>query len=121
MVLLSDAGIRDCPSRPPRKLQGTGFLLLHRDTRELLAAAPFFSRHQHVGADDCANGHRRGGGGHKDLHKRIHAFRAPDPQDESLRQLENRFAGVTDPRLRRLVSSDQWRVAQGAARNAIVH
>ena len=43
VVLLSDAGIRDCPSKPSRKLQGTGFLLLHRNSRELLAEASFFT------------------------------------------------------------------------------
>ena len=41
MVMMSDAGIRDSPSRPGVKQQGMGFLMLHRDTRELLAAGSF--------------------------------------------------------------------------------
>ena len=43
VVLMSDAGLRDWPEKPSRKLQGTGFLFLHRSSRELLAAASFFS------------------------------------------------------------------------------
>ena len=51
VVLLSDAGFRDCPSRPSRKLHGTGFLLIDRDTPELLAAASFFTMVQAKQAD----------------------------------------------------------------------
>ena len=39
-MLLSDAGLME---RRPRKLQGAGFLILHRSSRELQAAASLFS------------------------------------------------------------------------------
>ena len=46
VVILSDPGIQDCPSKPSRKRQGTNVLLLHRNSRELLAAASFFTTEQ---------------------------------------------------------------------------
>ena len=42
MVMMSDAGTRDYPCRPEMEQQGMGFLMMHRDTRELLAAASMF-------------------------------------------------------------------------------
>ena len=42
VVMMSDAGIRDSPTRRVVKQQGMGFLMMHRSTREPLAAASFF-------------------------------------------------------------------------------
>ena len=42
VVLTSDAGIRDSPSRPGVKQQGIGFLMMHQGTWQLLAAASFY-------------------------------------------------------------------------------
>ena len=66
VVMMSDTGFWDNLSRPGMKQQGMGFLMMHRDTRELLAAASLFGetnearRHQHLGGDDDGSMDRRG-------------------------------------------------------------
>ena len=42
LLIMSGAGTRDNPSRQGMKQQGMGFLMMHRSTREQLAAASFF-------------------------------------------------------------------------------
>ena len=42
VVIMSDAGTRDNPSSQGLKQEGMGFLMIHRSTRELLAAASIF-------------------------------------------------------------------------------
>ena len=42
VVMMSDAGIRDSPSKPGVKQQGIRFLMMPRGNRELLAAASFY-------------------------------------------------------------------------------
>ena len=44
VVMMSDAGIRDSPSKPGVKQQGIRFLMMHRGNRELLAAAFYEER-----------------------------------------------------------------------------
>ena len=97
MVMMSDAGIRDSPSRPLVKQQGMGFLMMHLDTRELRAAASFCGktsearRHQHLGTeggagsseDDDGSTSRRSRTVHGNTSKRIHTIRVQDAQNQS--------------------------------------
>ena len=98
VVIMSDAGTRDNPSRPGMKQQGMGFLMMHRSTRELLAAASFFVETRRKQDDmnilelmavQAAVGMTmavRAGEGrtvHKHASMRIHTTRDQDTQNQS--------------------------------------
>ena len=95
VVMMSDEGTRGNLSRPGMQQQGMGFLMMHRDTGELLAAASLFGdkarRHQHLGIegsavssrDDNGSTDRRGRAIHRHTSKRIHTARDQDARNQS--------------------------------------
>ena len=95
---MSDASIRDSPRRPGVKQQGMEILMMHRGTRELLAAASFYEETRAKQDDiniletECSAGSstnddgctsRRGRTVHEPTSKRIHTTRTQDAQNQS--------------------------------------